>query len=165
MYVGGSHYTNIKGSQFGGLGWFYLLALGHESKSGVRKGPFFCHRRRNQIMSKRGMYNINILIKWLKRYVWHKYTKLASKRGMFNINIVFWFLAKVPKSEAPDFDLCPCQISRTKHSHENVWQLILWCEGLQWTIAGQARHLPPVVIPLGVVCVHSEKKEDLVLYL
>ena len=40
------------------------------------------------------------------------------------------------------------QISQTKHSHENVWQLIFWCEGLEWTIAGQARHLPPVVIPL-----------------
>jgi len=26
--------------------------------------------------------------------------------------------------------------------------LIFWCEGLEWTIAGQARHLPPVVIPL-----------------
>ena len=40
----------------------------------------------------------------------------------------------------------PCKISQTKHSHENVWQLIFWCEGLEWTIAGQARHLPPGVV-------------------
>ena len=26
--------------------------------------------------------------------------------------------------------------------------LIFWCEGLEWSTAGQARHLPPVVIPL-----------------
>ena len=37
---------------------------------------------------------------------------------------------------------------RFKHSHENFWQLIFGCEGLGWSIAGQARHLPPVVIPL-----------------
>jgi hypothetical protein len=37
------------------------------------------------------------------------------------------------------------QISEIKHSHENVWQLIFW---LEWTTAGHARHLPPVVIPL-----------------
>ena len=34
------------------------------------------------------------------------------------------------------------QISQTKHSHENVWQLIFWCEGLEWTIAGQAPFTP-----------------------
>ena len=46
------------------------------------------------------------------------------------------------------------QISEIKHSHENVWQLI-FCHNdgakvssLEWTTAGQARHLPPVVIPL-----------------
>jgi len=33
----------------------------------------------------------------------------------------------------------------------------LKCEGLEWTIAGQARHLPPVVIPLlGSIC-HTAK--------
>jgi len=34
--------------------------------------------------------------------------------------------------------------------------LIFWCEGLEWSIAGQARHLPPVDIPL----VAGTKKEN-----
>jgi hypothetical protein len=40
------------------------------------------------------------------------------------------------------------QISEIKHSHENVWQLI-FChnDGAKVSVdAGQARHLPPVVI-------------------
>ena len=37
------------------------------------------------------------------------------------------------------------QISEIKHSHENVWQLIFWCK-VSVVDAGQARHLPPVVV-------------------
>ena len=37
-----------------------------------------------------------------------------------------------------------------------VWQLIFWCEGLEWTTAG-IYYLPPVVIPLIWAPPHAQK--------
>ena len=125
-------------------------AFGTRSAKVVRSNGNYAHTILSTGSSIDGGYWLDITVEVYIMLNWHdtrSWDMLVSPRD----DDRFWFSRSPPrpshrhvtkKSVAKVLMRTFDQISEIKHSHENVWQLIFWCEGLEWTTAGQARHLP-----------------------